>query len=157
MIRMQTDPDGSTDCISVAVLALTEYNADAERAECFKLYQRDLSQLTLLYPQGNLSEGGRRLILHVARVTKSCISATVISLTPSRSLRLCPASANRLAEFIHNPAKPFPAVNATLLAKPSNVIFVPLSIFPELKAVMSCSAPSEWSCVCGVKMEWEWS
>ena len=41
-------------------------------------------------------------------------------LTPSRSDKLCPASANNDAEFIHNPAAPFDIVNPTLLARPDS-------------------------------------
>jgi hypothetical protein len=40
-------------------------------------------------------------------------------LTPSRSLKLCPASARRDAEFIITPAIPLVAVKPTLLASPA--------------------------------------
>lgn len=75
----------------------------------------------LAYPHGNKSSGGRRDIRHVASVTKSCgQSPTYTLLTPSKSDKLCPASANRLAEFIHSPANPFEIVSATF--DPSPVI-----------------------------------
>ena len=98
-------------------------------------------------------------------------------LTPRRSDKLCPASASSEAEFIHKPAKPFVTVRVTLLPRPaeasgrirnsmlamgrgngsgsdvpSNVIRVPRSTFPERKALMICSAPSEWSCTWGWKI-----
>jgi hypothetical protein len=59
-----------------------------------------------------------------------------VELTPSKSDKLCPASARSDAEFIQSPASPFVAVRATLLPSPSRVILVPRSRFERVENLL---------------------